>query len=128
MDYWGICVIEVVSGHLGSGNWCFKSIDGITVLAHMQPFNRHNEFRIGPDQVLNYEIEESQNKKKHSKIRINLTGDRYCRAWVSSDDLNMLGQMVDSQQPAPEFKRENKIWVSGLIAFLIACVVFEFVK
>jgi hypothetical protein len=121
-------MIHVVSGHLGSGRWRFKDVEGITVLAHMQPFTPHSEFRIGPDQVLSYEVEEGPNKKQLSKILINFTEDRYCRAIVSPDDFVMLDKMVSAQQAAPQFTRENGKWIVGLGVFLVVCVIFEFVK
>lgn len=121
-------MINVVSGHLGSGSWCFKDIEGVTILANVQHFNRHGEFHIGPDQVINYEIEASASGKQPAKIKINFTHDRYCRALMTSEDLIKLDSMVASQHSAPTLKRDNQIWISVLLAFVIAFIGFQFIE
>lgn len=119
-------MIQVVSGHLGSGNWRFKEVDGITVLAHMQPFNADGEFRIGPDQVTRYEVEQTDGEQ--IIVNIHFSDERNCRAVMAPSDLAHLEVMVSSDQSAPEFKHSNRLWIKGFIGFLIACLVFEFIK
>jgi len=121
-------MIQVISGHLGSGSWRFKDIDGVTTLAHMQAFTPHSEFRIGPDQVIDYYIEEGPNNQQLATVKINFTDERYCRAIISAVDINQLDKMVASQQSAPAYKRENRLWIAGLAVFFMACLTYEFVK
>ncbi|MFT5594718.1 MAG: hypothetical protein ACI8SR_003110 [Oceanicoccus sp.] len=119
-------MIQVVSGHLGSGNWRFKEVNGITVLAHMQPFNADGEFRIGPDQVTRYEVEQTDGEQ--IIVNIHFSDERNCRAVMAPSDLAHLEVMVSSDQSVPEFKHSNRLWIKGFIGFLIACLVFEFIK
>jgi len=119
-----VLLIELISGHLSNGRWRFKVVDGVTILTHIQAFNRHGEFRIGPNQVLSYEIEQKLDKK--IKVKVNLTDNRYFRAYMSPKDISSLDSMVNSCQEAPVFVRQGEVWLNTLIAFLAACIVLEF--
>lgn len=119
-------MVEVTSGHLGMGNWRFKEIDGVTVFTLIQAFNRHDEYRIGPNQVVNYEIEQTLENKL--KIKMNLSDDRYCRAFISHEHLHHLDNMVKTDQTAPAAKQQNDVWIHGLMVFLVGCCIYEFLK
>jgi hypothetical protein len=119
-------MIQVTAGHLGSGTWCFKEVDGITILANVQHFNRHDEFRIGPSELISYDIEKAANNQQPAHVTINFTQDRYCQALIPADELHKLETMRLSHESAPAFKRDNPIWVSLLLAFVIACIGFQF--
>ena len=119
-------MIDVISGDLGSGSWQFKTADGVTFLANVQHFNRHGEYRMGPDQVLGYEIE--QTLENSLIINIQLSEERYCRVKMPAQERPKLDIMVNSSQSAPEYKRQNDMWISGLLAFITACMIYEFLK
>jgi len=121
-----ILLINVISGHLGSGDWKFKTENNVTFLVSVQPFNRHGEYRMGPNQILGYEIE--QTLEKSSIINIKLSEERYCRAKMPTHDLAKLDTMVNSSDIAPEFKRQNDRWIGGLLAFISACLIYELLK
>ena len=127
---WCVRMIQVLSGHLGSGRWHFKEIDNVVVLAHSQAFNRHGEFRIGPDQVVSYEIETQPENKQESNVKINFSDERYCRASIPNKDLPSLQRMVESEQAAPAFELQirNQKWVNGLIIFFIAFILIELIR
>ncbi|GAA6135200.1 hypothetical protein NBRC116188_19900 [Oceaniserpentilla sp. 4NH20-0058] len=119
-------MVEVISGHLGNGRWRFKEVDNVIIFTLIQAFNRHDEFRIGPDQILGYEIEQTLEDKV--LVKINFSDLRYCRCYISNSDLHHLDTMVISQAKAPEYKANNDPWINGLIAFFAACIVYQFFK
>lgn len=119
-------MIHIQSGHLGSGTWKIQQQDGIYFLSHNLSFSPGNEYRIGCDEIINVQVEGIQSHKHH--VSIELTDERYCKAVVEKDDLELLLKMVSSSEAAPIAKDNNKLWVKGLLIFLVATLIFEFVK
>jgi len=120
-------LIEITSGHLSSGTWRFKTIDDVVVLANVQSFNRHGEFRIGPAQVTGFKILE-QHESQFS-VKIFFTDGTYCCAYVPAAEMTQLDAMVASHAEAPiEVIKDNPVWVKGFVVFIVACIIFEFIK
>ena len=119
-------MIQVTAGHLGSGTWCFKEVNEITILANVQHFNRHDEFRIGPSELISYDIEETGNNQQPARVKINFTQDRYCQALIPANELHKLETMRLSQENTPVFQRNNPIWLSLVLAIVIAYIGFQF--
>ena len=119
-------MIKVLSGHLGSGEWCFKNTSTTPILAHIQPLNKESEFRIGSDQVINYEIENEE--AKAVLVKINFIGDRYCRAMVPPADLPLLDTMVSCNESAPAYIKNDQSWIKAILLFFVIFITYELFK
>lgn len=116
-------MIEVLSGHLGSGRWRLKQEGGMTFLSHIQPFSRRGEFRLGADQVKNITIE--SHEQSCLKVRIDLEGDSYCIARINPVDLPRLQSMIEDERVPPLAKSQQNTWILGLSIFFVVCIIFE---
>lgn len=119
-------MIKVLSGHLGSGEWRFKNIHSTPILAHIQPLNKETEFRIGSDQVIDYQIEKEE--AKTVLVKINFIGDRYCRALINPTDLPLLDTMVQSNESAPAYIKNDQPWIVAIMLFLVIFIAYEIFK
>lgn len=113
-------LVELISGHLGCGQWQFKTINQIPVLFHVQPFNRFDAFCIGPDQIIDYQIESTSGK--NAQVNIQLTDDRYCIAHMPTSDLIHLDDMKQRSEPAPVLTRSKHSMVISLVIFSIISI------
>lgn len=120
---WSFLLIEIISGHLGNGRWRFRNINNVTVLALIQPFNRHGEHRIGPNQVLSYEVEQKLEKK--CTVKIHLIDEQYCRAIIPISNLKDLDSMVNSTDLAPKFERPKEHWINAILLFFVVCILIK---
>ena len=119
-------MIEMISGHLGSGNWKGQQQDGQFYMSHRLPFSPRSEFRIGADEVLDVQVEAIKGSIR--QIKITLTDERLCSAKANEKDFENLLKMVELDTPAPEPIDNQQAWVKGLILFFIACFIFELLK
>lgn len=119
-------MINILSGHLGSGHWKIKQQSGTYFLSHRLPFSPSNEYRIGCDEVLEIQVEEI--KKNQRLIKIVFTDNRDCRALVDEKTLEQLQHMVNSSEAAPVDISNKNRWIIGVVLFSILCIVFEIVK
>ncbi|NVK38437.1 MAG: hypothetical protein HWE18_10960 [Gammaproteobacteria bacterium] len=108
-------MIEITSGHFGCGQWQFKIIDNIPVLSHFQAFNRFDAYCIGPDEVMDYEIQASTDEK--TTVKIQFTHDRYCIAKLKTQDLERLEAMKQLWTPAPTAKQSHHSVLYSLFIF-----------
>lgn len=113
-------LVELISGHLGCGQWQFKILNQIPVLLHVQPFNRFDRFCIGPDQILDYQVESTTGKI--SQVNIQLTDDRYCIAHMPTSDLTYLDDMKQGSQPAPIMTHSKHSMVISLVVFCVISI------
>lgn len=118
--------ISVLTGHLGSGHWRLKQEDGLYFMAHPQPFSRRTEFRIGPDQVEAVSVESE--KGSDLIIRIEFTGERYCRAQITRTLLPKIESMVEDQRTVSLAKNQQKTWAISLGIFALVCILIELFK
>lgn len=119
-------MIEMLTGHLGSGSWKIKEQDGIQYLSHRLAFSPKSEYRIGADEILDVQVQSIQSDRK--QVEITLTDGRNAQALVSDDDLSKLINLISLQTSAPEFIDSQKIWVKWLIVFLIVGFIFELAR
>ena len=119
-------MIEVLTGHLGSGSWKIKEQEGVQYLSHRLAFSPKSEYRIGADEILDVQVQSIQSDRK--QVEITLTDGRNAQALVRDDDLSKLIHLVSLQTSAPEFADSQKVWVKWLIVFLIAGFIFELAK
>ena len=119
-------MIRIITGHLACGRWYLKQDQGITFIAHPKMFSRHNEYRIGPDQVVAVEVEKQV--KKHTQVKILFTDDRYCQALIDPAELAPLQAMATTNEAPPEAKNQTQNWIFGLAVFFVLCAIFELVK
>lgn len=119
-------MIEIMSGHLGSGSWKVKFQDNIPFLSHRLAFSPKSEFRIGADEILDVQVTAINGPSK--RITITLTDERECTAEASEEDVDALLKMVSSSHPAPAPQEHQQPWIKGLVLFFIACFIFELMK
>jgi hypothetical protein len=119
-------MIEVLSGHLASGRWRVKQVDGIPVLSHLQPFSRRAEYRIGPDQVTSLTIH-SQNTKT-TQLSLHFQNKTYCTANVPNSDLPLLQDMVSRNEIAPVAINSQRPWIIGMCLFFSIWIVIELLR
>lgn len=119
-------MIEIMSGHLGSGSWKIKHQDGIPFLSHRLAFSPKSEYRIGADEILDVQVTAINGQSR--RIQITLTEERECTAEASEDEVKTLLKMVPSSNSAPPIQDHQQAWVKGLIIFFIACFIFELMK
>lgn len=119
-------MINIESGHLGSGTWQIKQQDGIYFLSHKLAFSPRNEFRIGADEILDVQVMEILNQQR--KVKITLSQDRQCVAKLPAEELDTLLTLVNSNDPAPEAEKSSHSLLLGFTLFFIFCVVFELLK
>lgn len=119
-------LVSVTTGHFACGRWHLKEENGIPYLSHPQPFSRRNEFRIGPDQVMAVTAE--YEKGDDFLVKLDFTGERYCRAQIHKDLLPKLEAMVDDQRVIPLAKNQQTNWAMGLGLFFLVCILIELFK
>lgn len=119
-------MIEVIAGHLASGRWRVKRVEGIPVISHIQAFSRRAEFRIGPDQLI--AIDEQSSAQHPQRIRITFSDGSYCIADAPPQDLLLLREMLNRHESAPIARNDQKIWISGMILFFSAWILFELAR
>jgi len=119
-------LVVITTGHLGSGHWRIKDLDGLPYLSTPQPFSRRTEYRIGPDQVLNVSVEENLGKKL--QVKIDLTDDRYCRAEIYPEFLPKLKAMAQDQRVVPLAESQQTNWLILVTFFFTVCILIEIFK
>jgi len=119
-------MIEMLSGHLGSGSWAVKQQDGCYFLSHRLAFSPKSEYRIGADEILNVQVEEISGEQR--RISLQLTDERFAQALVNEQELETLLNLVNLDTPAPEAKDTQQLWVKGLIVFFIIIFLIEFLR
>lgn len=116
-------MIEVLSGHLASGRWRIKKVDGIPLLSHLQAFSRRPEYRIGPDQLRALDIKSQTGKK--ALITLHFVDDTYCTARATTEDLSLLQEIVLRHETAPIAVNSQRPWIIGMCIFFSAWILFE---
>ena len=119
-------MIEMLTGHLGSGDWKIVEQDGVRFLKHRLPFDPKGEYRVGANEILDVQVERI--KDQMSVIRITLTEDRWAQARVNKPDLEALLALVPLSTDAPIIQNNQGIWVKGFIVFVVASLLYELLR
>jgi len=119
-------MIDIQQGHLGAGQWQIREQDSIPFLSHRLAFSPRNEFRIGCDEIIDVQVQAIEQDKR--QIKIELSDDRYCIGWASDNDLDLLLNMMQRNEPAPEIQDNQHLWIKGMVIFFIACLLFSLAR
>lgn len=119
-------MIEVLSGHLASGRWRVKKVDGIPLISHLQAFSRRPEYRIGPDQLSALEI--ISQTGKNTLITLHFVDGSYCTARAPAEDLPLLQEMAIRHETAPIAENSQRPWIIGMCIFFSAWIVLELLR
>jgi len=119
-------MIEMLTGHLGSGDWKIIEQQGVLFLKHRLPFNPHSEFRVGANEILDVQVEKIE--KKDHFVTITLTEDRWAKARVQPSDLDALLSLVSLKTCAPPIQSNQSAWVKGFVIFVVACLMYELLR
>lgn len=116
-------MIHFISGHFGMGDWKLKEQDGITFLQHRLPFNPRSEYRIGPKDLIDAQVEKSEDGQH--LLRLDFSDDRQAHAWVPENELNTLLSFIGKYDDAPEIHNNQQAWVKGFVYVVIALLLLD---
>lgn len=119
-------MIQIITGHLGSGRWRLKEIDGIPFLSHIQIFSRRGEFRIGPDQIIS--VTKIRDEQNQLLVEIKLSDSRHCQALISPEEFDPLLAMIARTESAPLAENQTQSWINILLAFVAIIIILEIIK